>query len=293
MFKCPLLVAPVLGVVGLLLAAPAVCARGNGTGDAGSPAASYYPHWVSRDGTVTPEIMGQLASGTIIAVHHQWPLADIRDILDYPGKDFQVAWYAESNVREQDDPTPVGTPVATRIDEARRKQATLRQHYGRRRFADLIELDGGRDKKNGELSGPGNGATDWMADARAVQRAGFRYIAKNLSLAHVRELRAALGADFVPRIVFEDVTASPGASNAGYRADARAFASDRAPVTLIIHQGTYGGFPGTPLARAHSVLAKDFAADNFEAYWGRPSGFLKLQSLGPRPAASARLRLGG
>jgi len=247
--------------------------------------ASYYPHWVSRQGDLTPRIMRRLAPGTIIGAHHGWSLREIRRILDFPGKRFIIAWYAESNTREADDSTAVGVPVAARIAEARRKQETLSAEYGAERFADLMELDASRDKKDGALRGAGNGSNDWLADARAVKAAGFRYVAKSPKLAHVRELREKLGDDFVPRVVFEDVTASPRSANPGYRADAKRVALSGEVITLIVHEGSYGGFPGTSRDRADRVIADDFDIGNVEAYWGRPSGFAKLKDFASSPQA--------
>ncbi|MEZ5815923.1 MAG: hypothetical protein R3D44_02445 [Hyphomicrobiaceae bacterium] len=248
-----------------------------------SPAlASYYPHWVTRDGEVTSAIMNRLAPGTMIGAHHEWSLDAIRRILRYPGKRFKISWYVEANVAESDDPTPVGTTVAKRIDEARHKQALLVDEFGGDRFPGLIELNGSRDKKDGNLDGPGNRPSDWLADAEAVSRAGFRYIAKSPAPWQVDELRARLGRDFVPRIVFEDVTASPGASNPGYRRDAAALAKRGEILTLIVHSGAYGGFPSTSLRRARAVMRADFVEPRVEAYWGRAKasdGFVKLKSF--------------
>ncbi len=243
---------------------------------------SYYPHWVTRDGHVAASILGRLDPGTIIAAHHEWSLDDIGRILDYPGKRFKISWYVEANVQETDDPTPTGTPVAKRIGEARSKQDALARTHGAERFASLIELNGSRDKKDGNLKGNGNRPADWMKDAETVSAAGFRYIAKSPALEHVDALRARFGADFVPRIVFEDVTAGPRDSNPGYRSDARELAERGDTLTLIVHEGAYGGFPATTLAKARSVSESDFRAGNVEMYWGRKSaqqGFVKVKSF--------------
>jgi hypothetical protein len=251
---------------------------------------SYYPHWVVRDGVVATSIMDQLAPGTMIAAHHEWSLDQIRRILDHPGKGFRVAWYIEANVEESDDPTPVGTPVVSRIKEARRKQDALMREYGVERFANLIELNGSRDKKDGNLSGEGNRPADWMRDAEVVASVGFRYIAKSPALAHVDELRARFGRDFVPRIVFEDVTAGPGDGNPGYRSDARALARRGDTLTLIVHEGAYGGFPATSLDKAQRVIESDFQSPHVEMYWGRKTarqGFVKVKSFSDPRAPSA------
>ncbi len=249
---------------------------------------SYYPHWVVRDGTVSEPVLGKLASGTVIAAHHEWSLDLIRRILDYPGKGFRISWYVEANVEETDDPTPTGTPVAARIAEAKSKQTALVRSYSADRFTNLIELNGSRDKKDGNLRGNGNRPADWLRDAQTVKAAGFRYIAKSPAMAHVDELRVKFGADFVPRIVFEDVTAGPGDSNPGYRSDARALAARGDVLTLIVHEGAYGGFPATPLAKARSVAVTDFGSANVEMYWGRSTaaqGFVKVKSYGDGKSA--------
>lgn len=241
--------------------------------------APYYPHWAARDGSITPRIMNELPPGTIIGAHHGWPLAELKRILDFPGKRFRIAWYAESNIATDEDPVPAGTPVARRIAEASAKQKVLAGKYGKHRFANLIELDAEREKRSGELAGDGNRPADWLADAEAAKAAGFGYIAKSPTVAQVRELRSKLGAGFVSRIVYEDVTAGPDATNPGYRRDAKAMAKRGERVTLIVHEGAYGGFPATPLERARAVIGSDFDLPNVEAYWGRPNGFMKLKSF--------------
>lgn len=256
---------------------------------------SYYPHWVTRDGHVAQSILERLAPGTIVAAHHEWSLDEIARILDHPEKRFKISWYVEANVQESDDPTPTGTPVARRIGEARAKQDQLVRTYGAGRFANLIELNGSRDKKDGNLRGSGNRPADWMKDAETVAAAGFRYIAKSPALEHVDELRARFGAGFLPRIVFEDVTANASDSNPGYRRDARELAERGDTLTLIVHEGAYGGFPATSLAKARSVVDSDFRAGNVEMYWGRKTaeqGFVKVKSFevdkGNDAAASVR-----
>lgn len=241
---------------------------------------SYYPHWVTRDGHVSAAILERLEAGTIVAAHHEWSLDEIGRILDHPGR-FKISWYVEANVQESDDPTPTGTPVARRIGESRAKQDQLARTYGAERFANLIELNGSRDKKDGNLKGSGNRPADWMKDAETVAAAGFRYIAKSPALAHVDELRDRFGPAFVPRIVFEDVTANPSDRNAGYRSDAKELAARGDTLTLIVHEGAYGGFPATSLARARAVADSDFRAANVEMYWGRKTatqGFVKVRS---------------
>lgn len=244
-----------------------------------STPAPYYPHWVTRDGAITTSIMTRLPAGTVIGAHHGWSLSTLRAILDFPGKSFQIAWYVESNVMESDDPVPVGTPVAARIAEALRKQGILKGSYGSSRFANLFELNGSRDKKDGHLRGRGNLPSDWAQDAAAVKAAGFALIAKSPAPEHISELRERFGPRFVQRIVFEDVTASPGAGNPGYRNDARALSGRGETVTLVIHSGAYGGFPATSLDTARSVLATDFASSRTEAFWGRESASAGFEHL--------------
>ena len=252
--------------------------------------ASYFPHWVTREGAVTPAIMTRLAPGTIIGAHHHWQPGDLQRILDFPGKRFRISWYAESNVLEHDDPIAKGTPVKARICEARRKQLALSRQYGRGRFANLIELDGARDKKDGNLQGPGNEPTDWLADAVTAKSAGFRLIAKSPAPQHVDELRSKLGTDIVPRIVFEDVTAKASADNPGYRRDAKTLAARGETVTLVVHEGAYGGFQPTPLTEAEAVIHTDFKAPDTEAYWGRASTDDGFELLKPLEGASAAAR---
>lgn len=246
---------------------------------------SYYPHWVTRDGSLTPELMSRLPDGTIIGAHHEWDIATLRRILDYPGKQFQISWYVESNVGEDDDPTPTGTPVAARIAEAVRKQRALIANYGADRFANLFELNGSRDKKDGNLRGRGNRPSDWLKDAAAVRQAGFALIAKSPAPAHVDELREHFGNDFVPRIVFEDVTATPAADNPGYRDDARNLSQRGDVVTLVVHSGAYGGFPATSLERAKAVMRADFMAPATEAFFGQATaarGFIHIKTFEDR-----------
>ena len=242
---------------------------------------SYYPHWVSRDGNVTDAILKRLKPGTTIAVHHAWDLQEMRRILNAPGK-FKLSWYVEANLREKNDPTPVGMPVSKRVIAAKEKQLALQAEYGQERFSGLIELDGARDKYEGQLRGRGNSKNDWVSDAKAAKSAGFRYVAKSPTVAHVKALRQTIGADFVPHIVFEDVTGSLNDPNPGYREDAKMLAKAGEPVTLIIHEGAYGDFAETPLAKAHDVLKKDFDLPNVEAYWGRTHSdmeFVKLKGF--------------
>ena len=249
---------------------------------------SYYPHWVARDGTVTDAILRRLQPGSIVAVHHEWPLSELRRILNASGK-FTLSWYVEANVQESNDPAPRGMPVAARIATAQKKQASLVGEYGKNRFANLIELDGARDKYEGSLRGKGNDRKDWEADAAAAKAAGFKYVAKSPSHAHIKDLRAKFGADFVPRIVFEDVTGNTLDNNPGYRNDAKALAADGETLTLIVHEGAYGGFPATPLKKARRVVKSDFSHRNVEAYWGRKSSredYVKLKDFAEEPAAS-------
>lgn len=246
------------------------------------PIVSYLPHWVVRDGEVSDSLLEKLAPGTVIGAHHRWEFPEFSRILDYPDKRFRIAWYAEANVQETDDPTPAGTSVAMRIAEAKSKQTELKKHYPEDRFANMIELDGSREKRDGHLSGQGNGRADWLKDARAVHAAGFRYVAKSPTAAQLRELRATLGKDFVQHVVFEDVTAGPGAVNRGYGNDAAALGSNNERLTLIMHEGAYGGFPGTTLVTASAVTKSRFSRHNIEVYWGRSSadaGVVKIQSF--------------
>jgi hypothetical protein len=248
--------------------------------------ASYFPHWVSRDGNMPPRILDNLVPGTVIAAHHGWDLSQLKRILDYPGKSFKISWYAEADMRSSNDPTPVGTTVATRVNEAKRKQGQLAKKYGGNRFTNLFELDAAREKRSGNLSGRGNSRSDWVKDATAVQNAGFRFIAKSPTPAHVNELRAKFGRDFIPHIVFEDVTGSASDDNPGYASDAKRLAAKGENITLVIHSGAYGGFKATSLAEARAIVARKFNLRNVEAYWGKPnagSGFVKLKSF-----ASAR-----
>ena len=174
-------------------------------------------------------------------------------------------------------------PVAARIGEAKKKQTVLAAEYGADRFVDLVELDGARDKYEGNLRGAGNHAGDWVNDASAAKAVGFRYVAKSPTHAHVRALRAKFGHAFVARMVFEDVTGNPTDTHPGYRRDAKALAADGETVTLIIHQGAYGGFPATSLKKAKAVIRSDFAKRNVEAYWGRETAqdeVVKLKDFG-------------
>jgi hypothetical protein len=230
------------------------------------------------------QILDHLVSETVIAAHHEWDLSQLERILDYPGKSFKISWYAEADMRSSNDPTPVGTPVATRVDEAKRKQGQLAKKYGSNRFANLFELDAAREKRSGNLSGQGNSRSDWLRDATAVQNAGFRFIAKSPTPAHVDELRTQFGRDFIPHIVFEDVTGSASNDNPGYGSDAQRLAANGENVTLVIHSAAYGGFKATSLADAREIVARRFNLRNVEAYWGKPnaaSGFVKLKSFAP------------
>ena len=254
---------------------------------------SYYPHWVTREGGITAGILNALAPGTVIAAHHSWELSEIRRVLDYPDKGFQISWYVEANVQEVDDPAAIGTSVTARIEEAKLKQEQFAKTHGADRFANLIELDGAREKKVGALSGPGNDASDWLADAIAARSAGFRYVAKSPKPAHVRELREKLGYDFVQRIVFEDVTGKPDDINPGYAKDAKALAAQGEILTLVIHEGTYGEFPGATLDQARTVVASEFNAAKVEAFFGRAStteGFVQLKAFEDRSVPSSVVR---
>ncbi len=244
--------------------------------------ASYYPHWVSRSGAVTENIMSRLPAHAIVAAHHSWSIEDVRRVLDFPGKGFIIAWYVETDVHGFDDPAPQGMPVSARIAEAKWKQESLVRSYGAKRFSNLIELDAARDKKDGHLHGEGNQQADWLKDAVAVRDAGFHYVAKSPALDHIRELRSKLGKDFVPRIVFEDITGGAADDNPGYARDAKALAARGEILTLVVHEGAHGGFPSTPLDRAISVVAADFNRSTIEVYWGRtvdPAGFVRLRGF--------------
>ena len=147
----PPVAAPLAARMGIPIAAAAPIAAAPGL-------RSYYPHWVWRKGQLNADILGRLPAGAIIGVHHVWDLEDIRPILDFPAKDFQISWYTESNTQETDgeEPDVVGKPVKSRIAEAQRKQTELAARYGDHRFAGLIELDAARDKAEGDLEGAGN-----------------------------------------------------------------------------------------------------------------------------------------
>ena len=246
---------------------------------------SYYPHWVMRDGNVTATTLRKLTPGSIIAVHHEWAVSDIRRILEAPGR-FKISWYVEANVQERNDPAPRGMPVASRIGAARKKQDILAKEYPQDRFANLIELDGARDKYEGALHGVGNGRHDWVKDAAAAKAAGFRYVAKSPSRGHVKQLRASLGQDFVPRMVFEDITGSARDANPGYHDDAKVYADSGEAVTLVVHEKAYGGFAATSLDKARTIVKRDFNKPNVEAYWGRADAaleFVKIKDFGDQP----------
>jgi hypothetical protein len=232
---------------------------------------SYYPHWVTRDGTITEAIMQRLDPGTIIAAHHVWDLAAVSAILDFPIKNFKVSWYAEANVWEIDDPIPTGITVEARIAEGKLKQDILIETYGAHRFANMFELDGAREKKMGHLRGAGNQSSDWLADANAIKNNGFRYVAKSPTVDHLEELRTKFGTDFVAHVVFEDVTGNQTDENPGYGEDADALAAFGEKLTLIIHEGAYGNFPATALDKAQAVVGARFNGPTIEAYWGRAS----------------------
>jgi hypothetical protein len=243
---------------------------------------SYYPHWVTRGGDVPDEILSKLGPETTIGAHHAWEMDTLRYVLEYPEKRFKIAWYAESNVYEQDDPTTAGTSVATRIAEARNKQEILMKDFGADRFTNLIELDAAREKKDGQLLGAGNEASAWLTDAMAVKAAGYRYIAKRPRLAHLRELRQAIGQDFVAHVVFEDVAGGSSNAATSYARDAKAIAARGEPMTIVLHEGAYGGYQATPLEKAKQVIFSNFNIRNVEAYWGgalADDRFVKLRSF--------------
>lgn len=242
---------------------------------------SYYPHWVSRDGNLSDKTLRRLAPGTIVGVHHAWSLMELRRILNASGK-FKLSWYVEANVQERNDPAPRGMPVADRIAAAKKKQTALAKEYALDRFANLIELDGARDKYEGQLRGRGNGRNDWVADAKAAKSAGFRFVAKSPTYAHVKALRKTIGADFVPHIVFEDVTGNLNDPNPGYQEDAKKLAAAGESMTLVVHEGSYGDFPGTPLTKARAIVKANFDFPGVETYWGRASSdldFVKLKNF--------------
>lgn len=233
--------------------------------------ASYYPHWVARDGELSPKVLNALAPDTILAVHHTMSVAAIGRILNHPAN-FVIAWYAESNVEEEDDAS-TGTPVLNRIAQAKTKQKILEQTYLPNRFADLIELDAAREKYEGEHGSK----KAWASDADFVSAANLKYIAKSPTLSEVLELQRMFGRDFVARVVYEDVTGGP---DDGYFTDALDVVKLGIPVTLVVHEGAYGGFPGTSKTKALSVITTHFNKPNVEAYHGKPSGFEKLKSFG-------------
>lgn len=236
---------------------------------------SYYPHWASRTGDITPAILDRLDKGTIIGVHHTMDKSDIKDILNHP-KRFFISWYAECNINETDD-AATGVPVVQRIAQAKVKQTSLvLSGFAHERFANLVELDAAREKEAGDLSGMGNQEEDWMKDADMVHAANFRYLAKSPTPGQVSKLRAAFGQDFVERIVYEDVTANPADE---YRQNARALAKQGNIMTLIIHSGNYGGFQATSREAAIAIIRADFNLPNVEAYYGLPEGFQKLKSF--------------
>ncbi len=254
---------------------------------------TYYPHWATANGTVTDRILSRLPVGTIIGAHHAWEIEEIKRILDFPEKAFVIAWYAESNTLEPLDDVAPQVPVADRIAQAKGMQLQLLPVYGEARFSNLFELDAAREKKLGGLADKSNGnkPVDWIADATAVRDAGFRYLAKSPSVDQVGELRAKLGDDFVPRIVFEDVTAQPGAANPGYREDAKALAAKGFILTLIVHEAEHGDFPGTTKAKAQAIIDSDYAGYPFvEALWGRETnkdGFFRLKEFAAPSAPQA------
>jgi hypothetical protein len=243
---------------------------------------SYYPHWVSRTGDLTAEIMSALPQNTIVAMHHTASIETLRSVLDFQSKSFSIAWYIESDVQGTDDPAPAGLSVKARIEDALAKRSALLAIYPADRVSNLIELDAARDKKDGQLIGEGNAASDWLIDARHVKEFGFKYLAKSPRPVHVRELRAAFGEDFVPRIVIEDVTGSRDDENPGYGPDARALAARGEILTVVIHEGEHGQFPATSLDKARQTISAEFTGGSVEGYWGRtsdPSGFVRLKDF--------------
>lgn len=234
--------------------------------------ASYYPHWASRDGEFTDAVLNSLAPGTILGVHHAASKDEVRRLLRHP-KGFKIAWYLESNTDETDD-SETGVPVVNRIAQAKTTQTVVGLHD---RFANMCELDAAREKADGNLSGAANSKTAWAHDADMVNAANFSYLAKSPRPSHVDKLRTKYDTHFVPRIVYEDVTAYPPDD---YRIGARTLAAAGNVITLIIHEGAYGGFKGTSRSDALAVLKKDFNYPNVEAYHGQPHGAEKLKSFG-------------
>ncbi len=233
---------------------------------------SYYPHWASHDGEFTDVVLDSLEPGTILGVHHATSKAEIRRLLRHKNN-FQIAWYLESNTDEKDD-SETGIPVVTRITQAKAAQAMIEQSD---RFANMCELDAAREKADGNLSGAANSSEAWEHDAELVHAANFSYLAKSPRPSHIARLRKMFGTRFVPRIVYEDVTAYPPDA---YRIGARTLAAAGNVVTLIIHEGAYGGFKGTSRSDALAVIKKDFNFLNVEAYHGQPHGAEKLKSFG-------------
>ena len=236
---------------------------------------SYYPHWAAGSGELPSEVLARLIKGTMIGVHHTMSVPDLRQLLLHP-RQYQIAWYAECNVTETND-AATGVPVVRRIAQAKTKQTLLAQEFGHHRFANLMELDAAREKEGDELSGPGNKAADWEKDADILKAAQFRYLAKSPKPKQVAKLRALFGADFVPHIVYEDVTAEPADE---YRKSARKLARDGETVTLIIHSGAYGGFKATSLSEASRIVSADFDLPNVEAYYGRPNSMSHIKEFG-------------
>lgn len=234
----------------------------------------YYPHWVMRnesgDGeTFSDVLLNSLPTNTIIGVHHKDDsVDDICRLLDYKApdgtvKNFSIAWYAESNEDEVDDPAT--GPIEDRIREAARKQGELKKltksngsvRYPANRFASLMELDAARERSK----------KDRHAHAAVVKECGFRYLAKSMTPQQIAALRNDLGTDFVQRIVFEDVT-----HNSDYWSDAKALLESGETVTFVIHQGAYDGDPGTPLQDARAFVASRLSKTSYlaEAWHGKP-----------------------
>jgi hypothetical protein len=244
---------------------------------------SYYPHWAWRKGDVTRVIRDGLEPGTIVGVHHSWSQNTIRKILDHPEKEFRIAWCADGDTRNDDDPG-VGMSVKKRIAQARALEEALKADYPAERFSGLFEINSARDKADGDLGGDGNRKSDWLKDAAAVNDAGFRYLARNPSIEMLDALEKEFGADFCARLVFEDVTATSADDNQGYREDALTSAARGLIITLVIHEGRHDGFPATTARFARRAVAEDFALPTVEAYFGRrganSKGFTLLKRFG-------------
>lgn len=120
---------------------------------------SYPPFGLRAEKGLTDDVLERFPDNAIIGVHAAWEIEEIQRILDFPGKNFKVAWFSEPKLE-----SPVGEETkrasrSVRIRRAALTQENLVKTYGPERFAGHVALSVTQEKTANSPKGKGTQST--------------------------------------------------------------------------------------------------------------------------------------